>query len=807
MFKDLQYGMRMLLKNPGFTAIAVLTLALGIGANAALFSVVNGVLLNPLPYPEPDQLVTIAQSKPNFETGAIPFPNFRDMQKENQTFAAMAVSRWFGFSLVGAGEAERVSGRLVTADYFSLLGFKPEHGRTFLPGEDESGAEPVAIISARLWQRKFGSDPGIVGKGIILDNKSYTVVGVLPANFNLHRTTDVFVPIGQWNSPALQNRGAALGLHGIGRLKPGVTVEQAEADLDRVMENLAVAYPATNRDNGARVISLKERMVGDISTIIWMLFGAVGFVLLIACVNVSNLLLARATSRTREFAIRAAMGAGQWRLLRQSLTESTLLALVGGVLGLMVAAWGTKAALAALPTALPRAEEVDLDARVLAFTIAISLVTGILSGLAPALKTSHSRLSQALKEGGRGSSKGRTRAHGALVAVEMALALVLLVGAGLMIRSLSALWDVDPGFRADNVLTFGLNLPPSMQESSPEATRAALRDVHNQIAATPGVQAVSFSLGAAPLQSEDDLFFWHEGQRKPESQSEISMAVVYIVEPGYLKAMGIDLKQGRFFNDQDDERSPRVAVIDEALAAKHFDDKNPIGKRIHLDDDGEPFQIVGIVRHVKQWSIDADEQESLQAQLYLPLRALPDDQIPSGVSVAVRFDGTAASVLDSIRRNVQNINSQNVISRPSTLNEVIAGSLAERRFSMILLNSFALVALLLASVGLYGVISYLVGQRTHELGIRIALGAQRKDVLRLVLNHGLKMALAGVALGLIAAFGITRLMTSMLFGVSPTDPATFAVIASLLTAVALLACLLPAFRATRVDPLVALRDE
>jgi predicted permease len=555
------------------------------------------------------------------------------------------------------------------------------------------------------------------------------------------------------------------------------------------------------------VISLKERMVGDISTIIWMLFGAVGFVLLIACVNVSNLLLARATSRTREFAIRAAMGAGQWRLLRQSLTESTLLALVGGVLGLMVAAWGTKAALAALPTALPRAEEVDLDARVLAFTIAISLVTGILSGLAPALKTSHSRLSQALKEGGRGSSKGRTRAHGALVAVEMALALVLLVGAGLMIRSLSALWDVDPGFRADNVLTFGLNLPPSMQESSPEATRAALRDVHNQIAATPGVQAVSFSLGAAPLQSEDDLFFWHEGQRKPESQSEMSMAVVYIVEPGYLKAMGIDLKQGRFFNDQDDERSPRVAVIDEALAAKHFDDKNPIGKRIHLDDDGEPFQIVGIVRHVKQWSIDADEQESLQAQLYLPLRALPDDQIPSGVSVAVRFDGTAASVLDSIRRNVQNINSQNVISRPSTLNEVIAGSLAERRFSMILLNSFALVALLLASVGLYGVISYLVGQRTHELGIRIALGAQRKDVLRLVLNHGLKMALAGVALGLIAAFGITRLMTSMLFGVSPTDPATFAVIASLLTAVALLACLLPAFRATRVDPLVALRDE
>jgi predicted permease len=798
----------MLLKNPGFTAVIVLTLALGIGANVALFSVVNGILLNPLPFPQPDQLVTLDQSKPNFETGAIPYPNFRDLQKENQTFSAMAISRGFAFSLLGAGEAERVTARLVSADFFSVLDVKPAMGRAFAPGEDEPGAGPVVMISADLWQRKFSAAQDVVSKSLTLDDKTYTIIGVIPANFSLFRGTDVYVPIGQWNNPALKVRSAALGLHGIGRLKPGVTIEQGQADLSAVMARLAATYPDTNRNNGAKVSSLKERMIGGIGPTLWLLLGAVGFVLLIACVNVSNLLLARSTSRRREFAVRAALGAGRWRLLRQSLTESMLLALAGGGLGLIVANWATHAALAVLPTTLPRATEVGLDSRVLIFSLIISLLTGVLAGVAPALKTSQWRLSETLKEGGRGSSSGRSRAQGVLVAVEMALALVLLVGAGLMIRSLSALWHVDPGFRADNVLTFSLSLSPAMRTGSPQATRAALRELSDQINSTPGIRAVSFSAGAIPLAGEDDLFFWVDGQPKPESQSEMNMALVYRVEPGYLTAMGIPLKQGRFFANQDDERSQSVVVIDEVFARKYFGDADPVGKRIRQDGQ-DPQQIIGVVGHVKQWSIDADEEQTLQAQLYEPFRQFSDNSmngLAAGLGVITRFDGPSAP-FESVRHVVQGQNKQNVVSRPQTMNEVIAASLAQQQFSMILLDAFAVVALLLASLGLYGVISYLVGQRTHELGIRLALGAQRRDVLRLVLGHGMKMALGGVALGLLAAFGLTRLLAKMVYGVSTTDPATFAVITLLLTTVALLACFVPARRATKVDPLVALRYE
>jgi predicted permease len=809
MFQDLRYGVRMLLKNPGFTAVIVLMLALGIGANAALFSVVNGVLLNPMPFPQPEQLITLHQSKPNFATGAIPYPNFRDWQRENQTFSAMAISRGASFSLIGMGEAEQINGRRVSADFFSVYGVKPQLGRDFARSEDERGAAPVVLISAELWQRKFGASPDAVGKSLALDDKSYTIVGVLPASFKLNRGVDVYMLIGQWDNPGLQNRSAALGLHGIGRLKPGVTLAQAQADLDGVMRRLAAAYPESNRGNGAALVPLKERLIGDAGSILWMLLGAVGFVLLIACVNVSNLLLARSTGRTREFAIRAALGAGQWRLLRQSLTESMLLALAGGAVGLTVAGWGTKAALTALPTTLPRAEDVGLDVRVLVFTLAISLLTGVLSGLAPALKTSQWRLAETLKEGGRGASGGRHRAQGVMVAVEMALALVLLIGAGLMLRSLSALWRVDPGFRADNVLTFGLRLPPSMRSASPEAVRANLRELSDRLGSMPGVRAVSFSSGAVPLLSEDDLYFWLDGQPKPASTSEMPMALVYRVEPGYLTAMGIPLKQGRFFTDQDDERSKPVVVIDEILARQYFPNEDPIGKRINLGGDRGPLQIVGVVGHVNQWSLDSNDRESLQAQLYEPFRQLSGN--PSGVGVVMRAEegaGKAGTALfDSIRRVVQSQNSQNVIFRPQTMNEVIADSLGRQHFSMILLGAFAAVALLLASVGLYGVISYLVGQRTNELGIRIALGAQRKDVLHLVINHGMKMALGGVAIGLAAAFGLTRLMANLLYGVSATDPATFAAIALLLVMVALAACFVPAWRATKVDPLVALRHE
>jgi predicted permease len=805
MFQDLRYGVRMLLKNPGLTAVIVLTLGLGIGANAALFSVVNGVLLNPLPYPQPDQLVTLHQSKPNFSAGAIPYPNFRDWQKENQSFSAMAISRGTSFSLIGTGEAEQVNGRWVSATFFSVLGVEPVLGRNFAPGEDEPGVAPVALISAELWQRKFGGAATVIDQSLTLDDKSYTIVGVLPANFTLYRGIDVYVPIGQWGTPALKNRSAALGLHGIGRLKPGVTLAQAQADMDGVMQRLAETYPDANRGNGAALIPLKERLVGNVRPILWMLLGAVGFVLAVACVNVGNLLLARSTGRAQEFAIRAALGAGRWRLLRQSLTESLLLALAGGALGLTVAAWGTRAALAALPGGLPRADEVGLDLRVLLFTLAISVFTGIISGLAPAFKTSQWRLSETLKEGGRGARGGGHRAQGVLVAIEVALALVLLIGAGLMIRSLSALWNVNPGFRADNALTFGLSLPPSMRSANPETARANLRDLSDRLNRIPGVQAASFSAGAAPLQGEDDVFFWLDDQPKPASTSEMQMTLIYRVEPGYLTAMGIPLKQGRFFTDQDNEKSQPVAVIDEAFAHKYFPNADPLGKRINLGDDRGGLQIIGVVGHVKQWSLNADDKESLQVQLYEPLRQLSGS--PSRVGVVVRGEGSGTALMDAIRAEVRSQNSQNIISGVQTLNEVIADSLARQRFLMILLNAFAGVALMLASIGLYGVISYLVGQRTHELGIRMALGAGRRDVLGLILSHGLKMAAAGVALGILAAFGLTQLLAEMLYEVSATDPLIFAGIALLLLFVALLACFVPAWRATRIDPLVALRYE
>ncbi len=807
MFHDMRYALRMLLKKPGFTIVVVLTLALGIGANAAIFSVVKGVLLNPLPYPDPEQLVTVHQSKPNFETGAIPYLNFVDMQRENQTFSSMAISRGAGFTLIGAGEAERVTARMVSADFFTVYGVKPAVGRNFSADDDRKGADPVTIISERLWARKFNSAPDLIERSITLDDRSYRVIGILPKIYSAS-SADVYVPIGAWNSQALQNRSAALGIHGIGRIKPGVTFAQAQADLDRVMRSLAEQYPANNKGHGAKIVRLKERLVGAVEPILLMLFAAVGLVLLIACVNVSNLMLARATGRTREFAIRAALGAGRWRLLRQSLIESTMLALIGGAAGLLIAAWATTAAIKSLPTALPRQDEIQLDLRVLLFTIGLSLFTGIISGVVPALRASRSRFNETLKESGRGASTTRARAQGIFVVAEMAMALVLLISAGLLIRSLNALWNVDPGFNPDKVMSFGVTFPPSMRSASADASRAYLRDLSRQLSETPGVSAVSLTAAAAPMISQDDRYFWVDGEPTPATTNEMHMALFYVVEPGYLPALGIQLKKGRFFTDHDDERAPRVIVIDERLAQQRFANQDPIGRRLHLDDQG-PYEIVGVVGHVKQWGLDSDDK-NLQAQMYVPFRAAPDQEVEGtgGMSVVLRAGDTIGpSFFASIRDAVQRQNNQNVISNAQTMNEVIADSLAQRRFAMIVLGTFAAAALLLASLGIYGVISYLVGQRTHELGIRVALGASRRQILTLVLGHGLKMTLAGVVVGLIAAFGLTRLMRTMLFGVGATDPATFAVIAVLLTGIALLACYLPARRATKVDPLVALRNE
>jgi putative ABC transport system permease protein len=809
LLQDLRFGVRMLAKSPGFTAVAILTLALGIGANTALFSVVNGVLLNPLPYPEPEQLVELRESKPNFATGSISYPNFLDWQKGNRTFASMAIVRGNrSFILTGLGEAEQVDAVFVSTGFFEQLGVNPVLGRAFAPGEDRIGAAPTAMITAGFWKRRFGSAQDVLGKSLTLDGKDYTIIGVIPATFDLLgslRTRELYVPIGQWNNPLLMNRAAGLGIGGIGRLKPGVTVQQARADMERVTQNLAAAYPEADKGIGAAVIPLRKWLLGSVEPFLLVLFGAVGFVLLIACVNVANLLLARSTGRAHEFAIRAALGAGQGRIVRQLLTESTLLAAIGGGLGVLLAAAGTRAALGVLPTTLPRATDVVVDGRVLLFAGAISLLAGICFGLVPALKTRKPDVHETLKEGGRGGSGTRHRAQGALVAAEMALAFVLLIGAGLMIRTLAVLWNVNPGFEANKVLTFGFSLPPSMTNASPEAIRAALREVHDKFQSAPGVQGVAFSWGAAPLQGDDEWQFWIDGQPKPASENDMNWAIDYVVDYDYLRIMGIPLKSGRFFTAQDDEHAARVAVVDEVLANQFFAGQSAIGKRLHLSG-GEILEIVGVVGHVKQWGLDTDDKETLRAQLYTPFMQLPAKGIGGGAGVVVRSD-QPAMVFESIRRANNEMSSDQVVSGAQTMSEVIASSLAERRFSMILFGIFAGLALLLASIGIYGVVSYLAGQRTHEIGVRVAMGAQRRDVLRLVLGQGLKMVLLGVAVGVTAALALTRLMADMLYGVGASDPFTFAGVALVLTLVALAACFVPARRAMRVDPIVALRYE
>ena len=813
--QDLRYALRQLTKSPGFTTVAILTLALGIGANTAIFSVINGVLLNPLPFPQPNQLVTLSESKPNFDRGSISYPNFRDWQKDNRSFSAMAIARAYAFSLTGRGEAEQVNAEFISSDFFPLLGVKPVMGRTFAAGEDQIGAAPLALVSEGFWKRKLDAAPDVLGKSLTLDGRNYTIVGVIPASFHLRipsfRDREVYAPIGQWSNPLLNTRGAGLGIHGIGRLKPGVTIEQAQADMNTVAQNLARAYPDSDKGIGAKLMPLKAQMVEEVRPILFVLLGAVGFVLLIACVNVANLLLARSTGRAREFAIRIAMGAGQWRLLRQLLTESVLLALAGGALGLLIAHWGMHAALGVLPRALPRAEEIGLDTRVLIFTATVSLLAGVLFGLAPALKASQANLQETLKEGGRGASRARGRAQDVFVVSEIALALVLLVGAGLMVRSLIRLWDVDPGFRPQNVLSFGLSLPPTMMSASPDALRAAFRDLEEKLASTPGVKAASLAWGAVPMSSDDENLFWLDGQPKPATEAEMNWAIDYIVGPDYLKTMEIPLQRGRFFNARDNEHSPHVAVIDEVFARRYFRNRDPIGKLINLNHGGQ-VEIVGIVGHVKQWGLDLDDTHSLRAQFYLPCMQMPDEFVtitPSGSTVLVRTDEAVpmSVVVDSIRHVSQQMNSQQVIYGVQTMDEIIALSLAEKRFTMILLGAFAALALLLASIGIYGVVSYLVARRTQEIGIRMALGANRADVLRLVMRDGIRMAGIGLGIGIVCALFLTRLMAKMLYGIKASDPVTFLVISGLLLLTALAACYVPARRAMRVDPMVALHFE
>jgi predicted permease len=814
LLQDLRFGARVLRKNPGFTLVAVLTLALGIGANSAIFSVVNGVLLNPLPYPHPEQLVTLHQNKANFEFGSISYPNFRDWQKDNRSFSSMAISRRFAFSLTGLGEAEQVRARFISSGFFSTVGVNPVLGRDFAPGEDEIGAAPIALISAGFWKRKYAASPDVLGKSLTLDGRNYTIVGVVPANFDLFLRTmqvaELYVPIGQWNNPMLPKRGAGLGVHGIGRLKPGVSIEQARADMGEVSRNLAAAFPDDNKGVSASLIPLRQDMLGDVQPILLVLSAAVAFVLLIACVNVASLLLARSTGRSREFAIRSALGAGQGRILRQLLTESILLALAGGALGLALAGWGTQVAVKHLPADLPRAAGIGLDAHVLIFSAVVSLLAGILFGLAPALKTRTPELQQTLKEGGRGASNTRHRAQSVFVVVEMAMALVLLIGAGLMIRTMTHLWNIDPGFHPKNVLTFSISLPPTMMKASPDAIRAAARELDTRLAATPGVAAMAQTWEALPLGNDDEKLFWLDGQPKPASQHEMNWTIDYVVGPDYLQTMSIPLRRGRFFTAQDNERAPLVVVIDDVFARKYFGGENPVGKGIVFNDIGKRAEIVGVAGHVIQWGLDSDETEPLRAQVYIPCMQMPDAymaMVPSGIGFVARAANATSGLLDSIRSTSREISNQQVVYAAQTMDQIISDSLAARRYSMILLGIFAALALLLSSVGIYGVISYLVGQRTQEIGIRVALGARRWDVLRLVLSHSVNMAALGVVIGVVGSLALTRLMSKMLYGVSASDPMTFCAVAALLTLVAVSASYIPARRAMRVDPIVALRYE
>jgi predicted permease len=808
LLQDLRYAVRMLVRSPGFTAIAILTLALGIGANTALFSVVNGVLLNPLAYPQSGQLVAVYGNTAGYKQGPITYLNFLDWQRDTKTLSSMAMYRNEDYNFIGTREAERVSGYMISADFFTTLGVQPILGRTFRAEDDQVGAAPVVILGGGFWQRKFGSSLDIIGKAITLGGKSYEIVGVIPADFRFYgRDRDVYTPIGQWNDPSFRDRSIDMSAHAVGRLKDGVPLSQAKADMDGVAQNLARAYPEADKDVGIALVPMKEDIVGNVQPFLIVLLAAVGFLLLIACANVANLLLARSMARSREFAIRSALGADHMRVIRQLLTESMLLAGLGGALGVLLAYLGTRAVLGSLPGALPRASEVSLDSRVLLFSLALSLFAGIIFGLAPALKTSRVNLQEILKESGRGVSGARQRMQGIFVAGEVAMALVLLVGAGLMVRSLAALWRVNPGFNPSHAITFTLSMPANSQTTSAE-TRARLRHFDDAMHNIPGVQAVSVTLGSRPMIHNSSLPFWIEGQPKPATIQDMPQAMFYLAEAGFQQAMGVTLERGRYITPQDDEHAPLVVVIDDVFARTYFPDENPIGKRINLALFNVQPEIVGVRGHVKQWGLDTDAKSAIEAQFDYPFMQLPEKLMPlaaDAVAVVLRTEGDPTAVMGDVRRAVAEMDSREVIYNVQTMEEVVSNSYAAQRLSMILLGAFAGLALVLACVGIYGVISYLVGQRTHEIGVRVALGAQPVDVFRLVIGHGARMALIGVAIGTGAALGLTRLMANQLFGVSAHDPLTFAGVAALLLIVAVAACYIPARRAMRVDPIVALR--
>jgi putative ABC transport system permease protein len=811
LLQDLRYSFRRLLKSPAFSLIVIVTLGLGIGANSAIFSAVNAILLRPLPYPEPGRLVTINHFYPRLNDLKAPVSaaGFRDYQQRTRSFVSMAVETEWNANLTGVGDPVRLQGSRITGRFFGTMGVPALFGRTVQPGEDSLGRDHIVVLSYGLWQRMFGGQRSVVGSRLSLNGESYDVIGVMPAEFRdfFNRNAEIWAPL-SLTAEQLESGRTNEWLNLIARLKPGVTLDQAAQELSALAGQLKQDYQGEYAPTWTLTTEPLSRLAsGDIRPALLVLLGAVGFVLLIACANVANLLLARAAGRTREIAVRTAVGATRERLVRQLLTESVMLSLAGGLLGLGLAWGGLRALLALKGGNLPRADEIGIDGNVMVFTLGISVLTGLLFGLAPALHFSSLDLHGSLKEGTRGAtSDGSTHSvRRVLLVAELALALTLLTGAGLLVKSFGRLQNVDPGFDPDNLLTFNLALPATRYPT--DTTQIAFFDaVLPQLGQVPGIKAIGATSVLPFGGSWSTSSFEIEGYQPPRDQPG-PWGDRREVSPGFFEAMRIPLLQGRTLNEGDRAATRRVAVIDDEFVRRYWPQQNPIGKRITFGPPAgaadtssrEWIEIVGVVGHTKHEGLAAEPR----IQYYLPYR---QDARP-GLTVVARTSGEPEQYVNALRAAVRGVDPDQPISMVRTMDELLEQSVGQRKLSMLLLTLFSGIALLLASVGIYGVMSYSVAQRAREIGVRIALGAERSDVLRMVLRQGMRLALAGVGLGLIAALVLTRVIASQLYEVRPTDPATFVLVASLLTAVALAANLVPALRATRVDPAVVLRDE
>ena len=807
--KDIQFGIRNLLKRPALTGIAIVTLALGIGANTAIFSVVNAIILRPLPYRDSDRLVAIWGNlhKTGLEEIEISAPEFTDFKQQCKSFEQLAAYTTQGFNLTGVADPERLRGALVSATLFAALKTDAQQGRTFAPEEDQFGHDQVAVLSHGLWLRRFGGDPQIVNKTISLDGQVVSVVGIMPAGFHFpDKDTEIWKPLAFEPDLLTENNRGSHFLNVIGRLYAGVTLPQAQADIDGITARLSQEHRSTYPSGfSTKVRSLHEDLVGNLRTALFVLLGAVGLVLAVACANVAHLLLANAAARYREVAIRAALGANRIRLVRQFLTESLMLSLVGGGAGLLLAVWGVSTLVAFIPKDTPRVNEIRLDYRVLLFTLGISIITGVLFGLAPALQATKTDLIDALKEGGRGSSAGRRRLQlrGLLVISEFALALVLLIGAGLMIKSFIRLQEVKPGFEPAGLLTFRIALPDAKYPQLPKS-RAFFEQLFDRLKAHPEVKSVG-AINILPFSgSSSDRTFAIEGQPVPPGQPSPDEQIRF-VSAGYFTSMGIPLLKGRDITARDLPDTPQVIIANDALVRKYWPNQDPLGKRISFSR-REPkwYEIVGVVGNVKHRGLDIEDKPEFYVPFLQPLFA--DANVPP-MYVVVRAANQPGTIGAVVRNDVAALDRDQPVSSLMTMEQRISDSVAPRRFNMFLLGLFAALALILAAIGIYGIMAFSVGQRTHEIGVRMALGARSGDVLKLVLRNGLALALIGIALGLAIAFAATRVMSTLLYGVSATDPVTFLGEALLLAFVALLACYIPARRATKVDPLVALRYE